>query len=68
MGLFPAGGQFKAENSRGRMVRIEEVGYNGDAVPTHVIVMITGGCYPAFYGAPGNALWVDNVRWVFDSE
>lgn len=66
MDLFPAGGEFKALNSQGKMVRIEETGYaSKDAEPTHVILMITAGCYPAFYGMPGNALWVDNLRWVF---
>lgn len=67
MGLFPAGGVFKTRNSKGKMVEIKEVDYCTDpnVSPTHVILMITGGCYPAFYGAPGNALWVDNVRWVF---
>lgn len=66
MGLFPAGGQFKARNSKGKMMKITEVGYAKPGTrPTHVILMITAGCYPAFYGAPGNAIWVDNVRWVF---
>lgn len=66
MDLFPKGGIFKAMNSKGKMVEINETGWAaGDAEPTHVIVMITGGCYPAFYGAPGNALWVDNVCWEF---
>lgn len=66
MGLFPAGGQFKARNSKGKMVPIKEVGWgSADDEPTHVILMITAGCYPAFYGHPGNALWVDNVKWVF---
>lgn len=66
MGLFPLGGEFKACNSQGKMVRIEEVGWaDKDETPTHVILMITGGCYPAFHGAPGNAIWVDNVKWVY---
>lgn len=66
MGLFPAGGQFKAVNSKGKMVKIQETNWaSADTEPTHVILMITGGCYPAFYGAPGNALWVDNICWEF---
>lgn len=66
MGLFPAGGEFKSRNSHGKMVKIQEVGYAAPGTaPTHVILMITAGCYPAFYGAPGNAIWVDNIRWVF---
>ena len=66
MDLFPTGGTFKARNAKGKIVDITEVGYAApEATPTHVIVMITAGCYPAFYGAPGNALWVDNIRWVY---
>lgn len=66
MGLFPDGGQFKARNSQGKITTINEVGWaDADETPTHVIVMITAGCYPAFYGCPGNALWVDNIRWIY---
>lgn len=66
MGLFPAGGQFKAKNKKGKMVPIKEVGWGtANDTPTHVILMITAGCYPAFFGYPGNALWVDNVKWVY---
>lgn len=69
MGLFPAAGQFKARNSKGKMVRIQEDGWgSADDTPTHVILMITAGCYPAFYGYPGNALWVDNVKWIFEAK
>lgn len=65
-GLFPDGGQFKARNSKGSMVPITEVGWaDEDEQPTHVILMVTAGCYPAFYGTPGNALWVDNIAWVY---
>ena len=65
-GLFPDGGQFKAKNSKGKMVYIQEVGWGtADDVPTHAILMISAGCYPAFYGALGNALWVDNLRFAY---
>lgn len=65
-GLFPQGGQFKARNSKGNMVEIHEVGWGeADDTPTHIILMMTAGCYPAFYGTVGNALWVDNVSLVY---
>lgn len=65
-GLFPDGGQFKARNSKGKMVAITETGWaDADETPTHVILMVTAGCYPAFYGQPGNAFWVDNICWVY---
>lgn len=66
MGLYPDGGQFKARNSRGKMVPVTETGWaEPDETPTHVVLMITSGCYPVFTGHPGNTLWVDNVRWVY---
>ena len=66
MDLNPNDGAFKAENSKGKMVKIEEVGWaDADEEPTHVVLMLTAGCYPAWYGAPGNAFWIDNVRWVY---
>lgn len=66
MDLFPVAAQFKARNSKGKMVPIKEVGWGtADDTPTHVILMITAGCYSAFCGHPGNALWVDNVKWIF---
>ncbi len=66
MGLFPDGGQFKAKNSEGEMKLINEVGWGDENdKPTHIILMITAGCYPAFYAALGNAFWVDNLRFVY---
>lgn len=56
--------QFKTRNSKGKMVRIEEVGY-GLNEPTHMIIMLTSGKYEAFVSHEGNTLWVDNVRLVY---
>ena len=66
MDLNPNDGAFKAANSKGKMVKIEEIGWaDEDEAPTHVVLMLTAGCYPAWYGCPGNAFWIDNVRWVY---
>ena len=66
MDLNPNDGAFKAANSKGKMVKIEEIGWaDEDESPTHVVLMLTAGCYPAWYGCPGNAFWIDNVRWVY---
>ena len=66
MDLNPNDGAFKAENSKGKMVHVEEVGWaDADETPTHVILMLTAGSYPAWYGCPGNAFWIDNVCWVY---
>lgn len=56
---------FKAMNSKGKMRDIQEEGY-GLEKPTHMIIMLTSGCYEAFVGHEGNTLWVDNVRLVYD--
>jgi len=61
-----AGGQiFMARNSKGKMVLIHEEGYSNDN-PTHIIISCSSGCYEAFVGHPGNTLWVDNIRLVYD--
>lgn len=56
---------FKAKNADGKMVKVNEVGYSNDK-PTHLVLMISSGCYPAFTGHDGNTLWVDNVSLVYD--
>lgn len=57
--------KFKTMNSRGKMTPIIEESY-GQEKPTHMIIMLTSGCYEAFIGHEGNTLWVDNVRLVYD--
>ncbi|MCQ2343175.1 MAG: PCMD domain-containing protein [Paludibacteraceae bacterium] len=58
--------RFRAKNSKGDMVTVQEVGYNKDAQPTHLVLMLSSGCYEAFIGHDGNIFWVDNVGLVFD--
>ncbi len=53
---------YMCKNSKGKMVLIEEEGYNAQAEPTHLILMFSSGCQPAFSGHVGNMLMVDNVR------
>ena len=53
--------RFKARNSKGKMVCIEEIGWRGDLQPTHAIVQISSGCQLPFTGCPGNTVWVDNI-------
>ena len=55
---------FKARNSQGRMVTIQEEGYSINE-PTHIIIMLTSGKYEAFVGHEGNSLWIDNIRLVY---
>ena len=57
---------YRALNSKGKMVPIQEEGWgSADDQPTHIIIILTSGCYEAFVGHAGNALWVDNVRLKF---
>ncbi len=55
---------FKARNSKGKMVLINEEGFSNDA-PTHMIIICSSGCHEAFVGHAGNTLWVDNIRLVY---
>ena len=54
-----------ARNSRGKMVKIEEVGWSLDQ-PTHVVMYISSSNAGVFRACEGNTLWVDNLRWVFE--
>lgn len=54
---------FNTRNSRGKMTQIKEEGWaDADETPTHLVLMFSSGCQPAFIGHVGNALWIDNVR------
>lgn len=55
---------FMARNSRGKMVVIEEHDYDPDAQPTHLILLFSAGCQPAYSGHVGNCFKVDNVRLI----
>lgn len=55
----------RALNSKGKMVPIQEDGWDAAAEPTHIVIMLTAGKYEAFVGHAGNVLWVDNVGLVY---
>ena len=64
MGL---GQQMRATNSKGKIVPIQEKEWgNPNDTPTHMILMMSCGRYEAFVGHEGNALWVDNVKLIYD--
>lgn len=52
-------------NSKGKMVKIEEVGWSLDE-PTHVVMYISSSNAGVFRACEGNTLWVDNLRWVYE--
>lgn len=65
-GLSSQGGtQRYAKNSKGKMVKVQETGWDGNAQPTHLIVQFTSSHGGAYIGTVGNALWIDNVRMSY---
>lgn len=55
-----------AVNSRGKRVKILEDGWAGaDAPCTHAVLHISSGSQGGYTGAPGNTLWVDNLRMEY---
>ncbi len=56
----------RAMNSKGKMVPIQEEGWDATKSVTHMVIMLTSGRYEAFVGHEGNVLWVDNVALVYD--
>ena len=54
-------------NSKGKMVKIEEVGWSLDN-PTHIVMYISSSNAGVFRACEGNTLWVDNLRFVYEKE
>ncbi len=66
MGLLSADLHYYARNSKGDNVEFGEVGWADPDTPvTHAMLLIQVGCYPAFYGTPGNTMWVDNLYFEY---
>jgi hypothetical protein len=59
-------GLMRAKNSKGKIVPIKEEGWDGNKQPTHMVIMLTSGCYEAFVCHAGNVLWVDNIKLVYE--
>ena len=66
MGLLNGDKSYHARNSKGKMVPVQEEGWDSpDATPTHLIVMASAGSGTAYVGQVGMELWIDNVALVF---
>lgn len=50
-----------AMNSKGKMVKFVEEGWDATKAPTHMIINFAAGSQEAFVGREGNTMWVDNV-------
>ena len=57
----------RAMNSKGKVVLIQEEGWDATLEPTHMVIMLTSGKYEAFVGKAGNVFWVDNVSLVYEN-
>ena len=67
MGLLNGDKAYYAKNSKGKLVPVQEVEWApADAVPTHVLVMLSSSCGTPFVGTEGLTLYVDNVAFGFD--
>ncbi len=66
MGLLNGQKSYYARNSKGKMVPVQEEGWDSaDATPTHIIVMCSAGSGTAYEGQLGMELWVDNIGLAF---
>lgn len=66
MGLIPEEKSYYARNSHGKMVPVQEVGWDdASATPTHMILMFSSGSGEPYTGTVGMTMWVDNVGLVY---
>lgn len=66
MGLLNGNKAYYARNSKGKMVPVQEEGWDDEnAQPTHMIVMCSAGSGTAYEGQLGMELWVDNIGLAF---
>ncbi len=55
-----------ARNSKGKLVKIQEVGWaDANETPTHIVLAFNSSHGGAYIGSEGNTLWVDNVRLCY---
>lgn len=67
MGLLNGKKAYYAKNSKGKLVPVQEEEWAPeDAVPTHVLVMLSSSCGEPFVGTEGLTLYVDNIAFGFD--
>lgn len=58
---------YRAMNSKGKIVPIQEIGWaDSNEMPTHAIMIFSAGYHEAFVGGNGNVFWIDNVSFVYE--
>lgn len=66
MGLLSGNKAYYARNSKGKLVPVNEVGWDPEgSTPTHVLVMASSGCGEPFVGTEGVTLYIDNIAFGF---
>lgn len=54
-------------NSKGENVMVQEIGWaDADETPTHLLLQFASSHGGAYIGSPGNSLWIDNIRLVYE--
>lgn len=67
MNLISSDRPYYARNSKGKLVPVQEVGWDSPlATPTHIIMMFSAGCGTAYEGTIGQTFYVDNVSFIYD--
>ena len=67
MNLIDKSRPYYARNSKGKIVPVQEVGWDSPlATPTHIIMMFSAGCGTAYEGTIDQTLYVDNVAFIYD--
>lgn len=65
MGLISEDQSNYTINSRGENVPVHEVGWASPGTrPNYLMIRVSSSCGEAFYGAPGNTVWIDNVKLI----
>ena len=66
MGLVTGDRTQYAQNSKGKMVPVKEVGWaDANETPTHIVLQFDSSYGGAYVGSIGTTLWIDNVRLVY---
>lgn len=66
MGLLSGKKAYYAYNSKGKLVPVQEVGWDSeDATPTHVLLMASTSCGEPFVITEGITMDIDNISFVY---
>ncbi len=65
LGLRTKGNAYYARNSKGKLKPVIEEGWDdANAIPTHVVVMMSSGNGEPYVGTEGLTFYVDNVAFA----